>query len=142
MLKFRGAAMYNKLSNYPLFMTLTEDSRKKISKLAKQKVYKRGEFLLKENEPNEQLFLLLDGTVRIENNAGELIAILKSGSIIGEISIVGLSLPIANAIASSDSEIVMIPVQIITHLSNQELDFREALRELGMERVMSRLLDS
>jgi len=142
MLQFRGAEMYNKLSQYPLFMTLSEESRKKISKLAKQKKYKRGEFLVKENESNEHLFLLLEGTVRIESNLGELIAILKSGSIIGEISTTSLSLPIANAIASSEVNVVVIPIQMITELSNQELDFENALRELGMQRVMSRLLES
>jgi len=80
--------------------------------------------------------------VRIESNLGELIAILKSGSIIGEISTTSLSLPIANAIASSEVNVVVIPIQMITELSNQELDFENALRELGMQRVMSRLLES
>jgi len=134
--------MYNKLSQHPLFMTLSEESRKKISKLAKQKKYKHGEFLVKENESNEHLFLLIEGAVRIESNTGELIAVLKSGSIIGEISTTGLSLPIANVIVSSEVKVIVIPIQVITEFSNKEPDFGNALQELGMERVMSRLLES
>jgi CRP-like cAMP-binding protein len=134
--------MYEQLTKHSLLMTLTEDSKKKLSKLARQIRYKSGDFLLKENEPNDYLFLLLDGVIRIESNTGELIAILQPGAVIGEISTAGLSLPIANAIAVNDVKTLAFPIHVITELSNKEPSFAEALQNLGMERVMARMLDS
>ncbi len=134
--------MYKQLSSHPLFMILANDSIKKLSKIARKVSYQNGDFLVKENEPNEHLFLLLDGAVRIENSVGELIAMLQKGAIVGEVSISGLSLPIANVIAMDDVKAVVFPMNVITELSNQEPSFAEALHRLGMERVMGRLLDS
>jgi len=134
--------MYSTLTGHDIFKVLTDESRQKLSRVAKVKCYQVGEFLIKENELNESLFLLLDGSVRIESTDGELIAVLRSGSVIGEISTSGISSPIANAIAGGTVKTIVLPLQMIANISSRETVFGDALRELGMQRVTSRLFDS
>jgi len=134
--------MYNKLTNHNLFKLLSDESRQKLSQVAKVKNYQTGEFLIKENEPNEHLFLLMEGSVRIVSSDGELITILRSESVIGEISISGTASPIADAIAEGAVKVASFPIQVISNILSQETAFSDALHELGMRRVASRLFNS
>lgn len=127
------------LSRHPIFRKLSEAARKKLARKGKERKFRAGECLIRENEPNETLYLVLDGAVRIQAADGELIAVLREGAVIGEISTTGISLPVASAIAKEDVRVLAFPNHLVAELAEEETDFGEAMRELGMERVASRL---
>jgi len=62
--------------------------------------------------------------------------------VIGEISTSRINLPIANAIARDAVKTIVLTHQIVANISSRETVFGDALRELGMQRVTSRLFDS
>jgi len=133
--------MFDKPMKHRLFEGLSDTAMSKLKKMASIVDYKSGDYLIHENKANDLLFLLLDGSVHIESNAGERIAVLREGSVLGEISSTGISLPIANAIAGSEVQVMKFPMHIIRDIAEQEPVFSKALYELGMERVMARFLD-
>jgi len=134
--------MYDLLSRHPIFRKLSDAARQKLARAGKQRRYKEGDCLIRENVPNDSLYLVLDGTVRIESTDGELIAVLREGAVIGEISSTGISLPVASAIAGDKVCALAFPNDLVGELVEQEADFGEAMRQLGMERVASRLFSS
>jgi len=135
--------MLNELNSLPLFMSLSDESRQLLNQSGCYQGYQKGDVLVRENEPNDQLFVLLDGSIRIESQADELIVVLRRGAIIGEISSTGLStLPIASAVAVNDVRVIAFPIQQLMAVSAQETEFADALRDLGMQRVISRVFDA
>lgn len=133
--------MFDEPMSHRLFEGLSDVAMLKLKKMVNIVHYQSGDYLIHENKANDLLFLVLDGSVNIESNAGEHIAVLGEGSVLGEISSTGISLPIANAVAANAVQVMTFPMQVIREIAEQEPAFSKALYELGMERVMTRFLD-
>ncbi|MDX8397808.1 MAG: cyclic nucleotide-binding domain-containing protein, partial [Mariprofundaceae bacterium] len=124
--------MLNELSKFPLFANLSESSYQKLCQSGCYKTYHKDDVLVQEHVPNTQLFLLTEGSVRIESHDDDLIVVLRRGAIIGEVSTTGLSLlPIANAVAVNDVKVMAFPIQLIIDISAEEVEFADGLRDLG-----------
>jgi signal-transduction protein with cAMP-binding, CBS, and nucleotidyltransferase domain len=118
---------------HSLFSLLPDDTQTKLIDLGEIKHYKAEEKLITEGEFNQNLFLILDGTVRI-SNSGETIATLVGNRIVGEISSSGMSSPVADVIADSEVKVIAFSVNVITDYSIEYPDFGEQLRHIGMNR--------
>ncbi|MDQ7011567.1 MAG: cyclic nucleotide-binding domain-containing protein [Mariprofundaceae bacterium] len=121
------------LASSPLFETLPEAVRDNLLKKSETVTLAPGEMLIKEGEFNYHLYLLVRGSVRIET-AGEAVATLGTGNVVGEISTTGLSTPVANVIAETVIEAVAFPIEEINETALEYPVFAEKMREIGMQR--------
>ena len=87
-----------------LFASLDDHQRGEVGKVAQLQSYQGGEFIFKEGESGNRLFLIAEGEVRISRNipaAGEeALAILKRPSCFGEMSVFDRSERSTDAIAN------------------------------------------
>ncbi len=130
------------LNLHPIFGLLTDASRQRLARAAEVRDCEDGDCLIRENKPNENLFLVIEGKVRIKGADGELIAVLRKGAVMGEISASGISLPVANAIADGRVRVLALPNRVVGDVAEREPAFGEAMRDLGLRRVAARLFDS
>ncbi|MEP7086137.1 MAG: cyclic nucleotide-binding domain-containing protein, partial [Gemmatimonadota bacterium] len=75
----------------PLFNALTSEELGKIAELCESKSFESGEYIFREGEPGNRLFIIVDGDVRISRQipgAGEeALAVLKRGAMFGEMAV-------------------------------------------------------
>ena len=75
----------------PLFTSLTADERAKSAELCETKSWESGEYIFREGEPGNRLFIIVEGGVRISREipgAGEeALAVLKRGALFGEMAV-------------------------------------------------------
>jgi CRP/FNR family cyclic AMP-dependent transcriptional regulator len=75
----------------PLFTALTAEELGKIAELCETKRWESGEYIFREGEPGNRLFIIVEGGVRISRDipgAGEeALAILKRGALFGEMAV-------------------------------------------------------
>jgi CRP/FNR family transcriptional regulator, cyclic AMP receptor protein len=95
-----------------LFHELGDAQIGKICDIAKIVSSKQGELLFKEGDPSDQLFLVIDGKVRIgriiDGIGEEALAILGPGECFGELSIVDDGPRSANALAHEAATLLVI----------------------------------
>lgn len=72
----------------------------------------KDDVLIREGEPVDALFILLDGSLTV-STGGNRIATLLSGEIVGEISFVDSRPPSATVTAAQDSYVLGIPREIL-----------------------------
>jgi CRP-like cAMP-binding protein len=72
-----------------------------------------GTVLIREGEPVDWLFILLDGQLSITIRGGFLLATLQSGEMLGEISFVDARPPAAAATAVQNSYVLMVPKELL-----------------------------
>ena len=119
---------------HPLFQTLPLDA---CAELCQQSLVVKlvdGEVLITEDELNHSLFLIVQGVARVVMNETE-VPDMQSGEIIGEISVSGISPPIASVIAKGDMEVIIFPSEAIHSLMQAHKEFAKNIKALGAERV-------
>jgi CRP-like cAMP-binding protein len=86
---------------------------------------KAGTVLIAEGKPIESLFIVLDGklSVRTEANAGQEVATLYAGEVVGEISFVDSSPPSASVVAVRDSHLLTIPRTLLNEKLARDTGF-------------------
>jgi len=119
---------------HPLFQTLPDEVRNNLMANSSLITLPPKELLIKENEFNHHLYLLIKGTARVVMNDTE-VSMLSDGDIVGEISASGLSTPIANVIAETTLEAIAFPIEAVNDAALVTPSFAEKLREIGMKRV-------
>jgi CRP/FNR family transcriptional regulator, cyclic AMP receptor protein len=79
------------LRSIPLFTALSRDELGKIAELCETKRWDSGEYIFREGEPGNRLFIIVEGGVRISREipgAGEeALAVLKRGALFGEMAV-------------------------------------------------------
>lgn len=85
-------------------------------------VVKAGNTLIHEKKPIDSLYVLLDGelSVTVSDPAGQQIAVLYPGEIVGEISFVDTRPPSASVTAIRNSKLLVLPRDVIS--AKLELD--------------------
>lgn len=100
------------LGRSPLFADLDDAQRAKVAEIARPQQYQSGEYIFKEGEPGNRLYLVAEGEVRISRNipaAGEeALAVLKAGACFGEMAVFDRSERSTDAIANGACTLVTI----------------------------------
>lgn len=122
------------VSRHALFRKLSRKERNALAKVCKVANLDSGDVLIKQGEFNEHLFLIAKGTLDVIAD-GTRVAKLKKGDVVGEISASGLSLPVANVVASSDAMVFTFPVDAINEHIRKNSKFAETMHEMGMRRI-------
>ena len=122
------------ITEHSLFQSLPMKSRLSLADQSTVMEVEPGAALIKKGEFNYYLFLLAKGEAVVIRDDEE-VARLHSGDIFGEVSAVGLSLPVAYVIAKNRVLAFAIPVDALWGEVSAHPEFAVALRELGMSVV-------
>ena len=101
----------------------------------KKRVLPRGTALIKEDDPIEALYIVLEGklSVSLENQPDRVIAMLRVGEIVGELSYLDSRPPSATVRAHVDSVVMSVPRAQLEMKIASEKDFAiRFYRGLGM----------
>lgn len=124
----------NLLSGHTLFSSLPEDICSDLTEHCSVMELDPGAVLIKHGEFNYYLFLIAKGEVEVVQGK-EVIATMQAGDIVGEISVSGLGLPVADVIAKKSALAFAFPVDAINEAATAHPPFAEKLREIGMRNV-------
>jgi CRP-like cAMP-binding protein len=101
-------AILNKIS---IFGGLNEPQLSEVLKLLKKVNYKRDEFIYKQGEPADHIYIIAKGEVKIvvgnESESYELVA-FSQGDCFGETSVIGIQPHCASALAIVDTELIVL----------------------------------
>lgn len=118
----------------PLLEALSEAAREQLIREATMIAFEPGELLIQEGEENLQLYLILKGEATVEMN-GTIVGQIEPGDVAGEISISGISPPIATVSANSAVEVVAFPADSMNRSMEQHPEFGRRLREAAIKRI-------
>jgi len=100
------------LKKIDIFSNLSSYELAKIGKLLKSREFKEGEFVVKEGEVGDSLFVIKKGTVRVASSAGKgnkgVLALLGEGDHFGEIALLDNLPRSADVIANEASSLLEI----------------------------------
>jgi CRP-like cAMP-binding protein len=119
--------MLELLRPIPLFADLSEEELTRIAELCETTCYESGEYIFREGEPGNRLFIIVEGGVRISREipgAGEeALAVLKRGALFGEMAVFDRSERSTDAISHGGTTVLTISRAEFEML----LDFNRAL---------------
>lgn len=118
----------------PLLEALPQSAKDGLIASASLMAFERGETMIHEDEKNDFLFLLLKGEAKAIMN-GTTVGRLEPGDVIGEISAIGMSPPIASVIADSQVEAVAFPATAIIQTTRSHAEFGSRLRKAAVKRI-------
>jgi CRP-like cAMP-binding protein len=118
----------------PLLEALPQTARVQLIASATLMAFDAGEIIIRENEKNLFLYLLLKGEAKAMMN-GTPAGRLEPGDVAGEISAIGMSPPIASVIADTDVEAVAFPAESILQAFQIHSEFASRLRKAAFKRV-------
>ena len=111
----------------PLFADLSDEELTRIAELCETTSHESGEYIFREGEPGNRLFIIVEGGVRISREipgAGEeALAVLKRGALFGEMAVFDRSERSSDAISHGGTTVLTISRAEFEML----LDFNRAL---------------
>ncbi len=100
------------LKQAAIFADLDEGELGQVLEICKEQRFQGAETVFKEGEPGNRLYIIAEGEVRISRNipgsGEEALAVLKKGSVFGEMAIFDRSERSTDAIANTDSVLFTI----------------------------------
>lgn len=126
--------MHKQVLQNPIFRVLSEEVLLNLLKQSDLQVLAPDDVLIHEGEFNHFLYMLTEGMVRVVAN-GETIAELGVGDVVGEISTMGMSTPVADVVAIGTVKAIAFPIELISDLGLRYPDFADQLRALSAERI-------
>jgi CRP-like cAMP-binding protein len=100
------------LRNVAIFKDLDEGELARVAEVCRTQEFVSGEYIFKEGEPGNRLYLIVEGEVRISRtipgSGEEALAILKVGSLFGEMSVFDRSERSTDAISNGGTRCVTV----------------------------------
>ncbi len=100
------------LKQAPIFADLDDGELARVVEVCKEQRFQGAETVFKEGEPGNRLYIIAEGEVRISRNipgsGEEALAVLKKGSVFGEMAIFDRSERSTDAIANTDCVLITI----------------------------------
>ena len=93
------------VAGLPIFARLEPRSLEAVATLAKVVAVPAGTVLVREGEPAESFYVIINGTVHIERN-GEFVRSMSDGGFLGEVALVEGSERTATATCATDCELL------------------------------------
>ncbi len=124
----RKEELIGALRNSSLFAFATDKDLRNVAKHAQTLVVVKGTVIVREGEPGDRFYVMLDGAARVSRN-GRKIADLGSGQSFGELALL-VNLPRnATVSATDDSELVSFERKTFAHLLDESPLFARRLLE-------------
>lgn len=106
------AAVTELLKNVAIFKDLDDDELAELADVCKEEKFVSGEYIFHEGEPGNRLYLIVEGGVRISRDVPgsgeEALAVLKPGSLFGEMSVFDRSERSTHAISNGGTTALTI----------------------------------
>jgi CRP/FNR family transcriptional regulator, cyclic AMP receptor protein len=100
------------LRNVAIFKTLDDEEILQVAELCKSESFVSGEYIFREGENGNRLYLIVEGDVRISRNVPgsgeEALAVLKPGSLFGEMAVFDRSERSTDAISNGGTTVLTI----------------------------------
>ena len=100
------------LKGVAIFQDLDEGELARVSEVCRTQEFVSGEYVFKEGEPGNRLYLVIEGAVRISRmipgSGEEALAILKEGALFGEMSVFDRSERSTDAISNGGCKLLTI----------------------------------
>src|SRR5580700_9243412 len=98
------------LRNVAIFKTLDDDEISQVAEVCKSESFVSGEYIFREGENGNRLYLIVEGDVRISRNVPgsgeEALAVLKPGSLFGEMAVFDRSERSTDAISNGGTTVL------------------------------------
>jgi CRP-like cAMP-binding protein len=124
------------LKRTPLLAGLNQRDLEEVGRLADEVDVPAGRVLIKEGDPGQEFYVLVDGTVRIERG-GKAIRTLGPGDFFGDIALVVERPRIASAIVETDGRLLVVGHREFHSL----MDRFPSIRISVLESIAHRLAD-
>jgi hypothetical protein len=125
------------LRNTPLFRYATDRDLRSVTKQCETKVVPAGKTLMREGEPGDRFYVVLDGGVRVTRN-GRKVADLGAGKGFGELALLTNAPRTATVTTVDDTEVVSFDRKTFGKLLDQSPSFARRL----LQAVAARLRES
>lgn len=100
------------LKNVPLFRDLDEAELAEVADVCREEQFVSGEYIFREGEHGNRLYLITDGDVRISRDVPgsgeEALAVLKAGAVFGEMAVFDRSERSTHAISNGGTTVLTI----------------------------------
>ena len=100
------------LRTVAIFKDLEEGELARVSEVCREQKFQSGEYIFREGEAGNRLFLIVEGEVRISRvvpgSGEEALAVLKPGALFGEMAVFDRSERSTDAIANNDVRAITI----------------------------------
>lgn len=122
------------IKSHPLFLQLSDDEITALADRCTERCLEDGERLIERGEFNYFLYLVTEGGAEVVLEDG-FTASVGEGDVVGEISVSGMSSPVADVTAKGAMTVLAFPIDLIADLEMEHEDFAEKLRSIGSERI-------
>ncbi|NGZ29319.1 MAG: cyclic nucleotide-binding domain-containing protein, partial [Magnetococcales bacterium] len=124
----------------PLFQSLSLGEKRRIAESEKTFIrFDAGEFVIREGANSSGFFVLISGTVKVTRNdlPNKVIALLRAGTIFGEMAFLTGQRRSTNVIANEDGVVVMkLDNQVMAQMSGE---LRDKIKDKLIELLVKRL---
>ena len=120
------------VSGHTIFKMLPKEKRAELADQSTVMEVEAGAYVIKQGEFNCYLFLIAKGDAEVIHD-DEMMETLRPGNIFGEVSVCGLSMPIADVVAKTDVMVFAFPADLIIEVTKSFPEFGEQLRMMGMQ---------
>ncbi len=134
------------LKKVPLFEGLTQAQLLKVATLAEERSFPSSAFIFKEGDVGAEMFLILEGKVRISKSVPgigeEALAILEKGSYFGEMAVIEDGPRSADAIAHSSCKLWVVEREKLDQLMFTDKDLAYVLLWTFVRTLSERLRET
>lgn len=111
-LLFHGGRYERLLRAAPVFSALPAEVLERILSAGAERTYAEGEHVVRAGHPGDELYVVLEGSVRIERD-GRLVRMLGKGELFGEIAILDGGRRTADAVAERPTRCLVVPRELV-----------------------------
>jgi len=123
------------LRRIPLFAALTPAELQRVAEIAEEGSHADGDVLAAEGELGEEMYVVLDGTVRVVRSDGRTVARRGAGDVVGEMSIIAGSPRVASLVAEGEVRTVRVDRRRFESMVRERPDIALAVMRVLVERL-------
>lgn len=136
----RRRMLANLMATSPVFRTLASDHRLEVVQAFETRMVKPGETLIAEGEPPVGLFLVLEGELEVTtfDASGDqmVLAYLREGEVVGEISLIEKGPTTATVAATERSVVLHLPKSKFDGMVSNHPELEAYLKKLSADRMV------
>lgn len=124
-----------------MFKTLDAAARQQVMALAKRRRYQRGQNIIQEGAPDQDIYLLREGKVEVQTmQEGFIIelSVFEAGTVFGEVAATGQTRRTATVVAKGDVEVLVFPGPELVAVLRQHPTASKLLDHITHRRVQEK----
>ncbi len=142
----REIELHEILGKIPIFRGLNEDILKSLEVLLEKEVHPADTMIIKEGEPGESMYILVEGKVRITKNApgGQevLITVFEGGTYFGELALIDHRPRSANVITDTEAVVMRLRKHVFDQMLEKDREFAALFYKNCLEETIVRIRET